>query len=127
MKKKNQLIVFCSLILSIFLACKSDIVKDKTSFTVTEESNGLYEINATFRDYKYERIQQAINQSVAPTTIFRTGYEDIDETITLTDKTQFYLKSSSGKLYIRFDKNENSSVSYQKIKEMAKAIEKALK
>jgi hypothetical protein len=126
MKKKNQLIVFCLLILGITLACKSEIVKDKTSFTVTEESNGLYEINAIFSDYKYDRVQQAINEVAAPTPIFKAK-GDVKATITLADKTTFYLKSSSGKLYVRFDKNKNSSVSYQKIKEMAKAIGEALK
>jgi len=45
-----------------------------------------------------------------------------DASITLDDKTTFYIRSKPGNLEIKLNKQENSAASYKKIKKMCEGI-----
>lgn len=121
MKTSTLLFIGCLLVLCISSAWKPEVMKDKTSVKVSEDET-LYELSASFNSNKNERVQQAINNEIQPKVIFKAGDSEIDATIKLANRTQFHLKSSDGKLYIKFDKSKNSVASYHQMQRLYKAI-----
>ncbi|MEX6687260.1 hypothetical protein QTN47_07125 [Danxiaibacter flavus] len=87
-----------------------------------KNNEDLYQFSASYNDKKTGKIENLINEKIAPTRLEWSGDDDIDVTTVLEDKTKFHLESSPGELRIRLDKTENSRDSYLKIKEMCEEI-----
>lgn len=125
MKTSVLLYLVCLLALSVSSAWRPEVGRDKTSFKVSEDET-RYELTASFSSHKNEKVQEAINHAIRPGVIFKDGKSEIDTTIKLANGTQFDLKSTSGKLSIKFDKSKNSVTSYHQMQRLYKAIRDSL-
>ncbi len=81
-----------------------------------------YQFSASYNERKTGKIENLINEKIAPTRLKWSGDEDVDVTTVLEDKTKFHLESSPGELRIKLDKTENSHDSYIRVKEMCEEI-----
>jgi hypothetical protein len=133
MKMSFFLTTFCLISLSAFLVySKFNANRDSTSITITE-ANDTYQLDAYYNANNTIKVLQYINRSIEPNGPLNPGndYFDvttrrIDITTTLSDKTEFCIKESPGKLKIVFDKRKNSSSSYWRIKAMCEGIKNVL-
>ena len=79
-------------------------------------------MSAYYDKSKTRQVQQCIDEHLGAKNNISFVNAETDATITLDDKTKFYIKSSPGELKIKLDKEENSFASYNEIKEMCTAI-----
>jgi hypothetical protein len=91
------------------------------------ESGGIYRFTAYYPEEKTRKVQQLINESISPNSLFSGPGDYMDVSTTLQDKTRFAIKSSPGTLKIKLDRDENTVASYQRIKEMCEEIKNTLK
>lgn len=96
-------------------------VFDKTSVIITE-SDAKYELTAEYNISKAARIQQYLHE------YFKSGLsaKEIDATVTLDDKTVFYVKSLPGELELKFDKRKNSPAALKNFKTLCEKIKAAV-
>ena len=92
-----------------------------------QEDEDEYKLSAHFEDRKTRAVQNFIKEYTASTVNFKSkGNNYVDATVTLDDNTKFYIKSYEGRLKIKFDKEQNSEESYEKIKEMCEGVKDLL-
>ena len=92
-----------------------------------QEDEDEYKLSAHFEDRKTRAVQNFIKEYTASTVNFKSkGNNYVDATVTLDDNTKFYIKSKEGLLKIKFDKEQNSEESYEKIKEMCEGVKDLL-
>jgi hypothetical protein len=68
-----------------------------------------------------------MNERLSPDGFFSPESDYYDKTVSLKDGTNFYIKSSPGKLKILLDKRENSEASYLRIKHICQRLKDVLK
>ena len=92
-----------------------------------QEDEEEYKLSAHFEDRKTRAVQNFIKEYTASTVNFKSkGNNYVDATVTLDDNTKFYIKSKEGLLKIKFDKEQNSEESYEKVKEMCEGVKELL-
>ena len=126
--KTNSIIsaVVCLVLcMSICPSC-SNPFDHNTSISV-HETHHSYQFSASYDKNSTRKVQQYINRSTEPNGLFDSD-EDYYFTAntSLEDGTKFYIKESPGKLEIKFDKQENSGASYNRIKKMCEGIKTIL-
>lgn len=91
-----------------------------------KDSDETFELAAEFDPDKTEQVREYLDEKL--TTGSDPSFEnaEVDATMTLNDKTHFYIRSNPGELLIRFNKSENSKASYLKMKELSKGLRDVL-
>ena len=129
MKTSIILTAVCLISLSAFLVfAKVSGMMDhgnNTSISINENDD-TYQLKAHYNAAKTTKVQRYINNCIAPNGLFKSENDYFDVTTTLTDKTEFYIKESPGKLKIVLDKRKNSTASYIRIKKMCEGIKDQL-
>lgn len=126
MKTSFYITAFCILSLSIFLVwTKFEINNHDISISVHEDDDS-YKFSASYNNSNTSRVQQYINNSIAPNGLFGSKNDDFDVTTTLADRTRFYIMEEPGRLKIELNKRKNSMASYLRIKKMCEGIKDVL-
>jgi len=126
MKTRLYLSTICLLSVSVFLLwAKFEVTRNFTSVSVIEDAD-TYLFTATYKADKARRVYNYINTSIRPVQLGNSENDYVDVTTVLSDKTQFYVKESSGKVKIKFDKWKNSRASYIRVKRMCDGIKAIL-
>jgi len=108
------------LLLCVCLSC-SHFHHNGTNITVSEDNN-MYKMIAKFDANKTKGIQDYIGQCLDNHGHISFVNSRTDASITLDDKTTFYIRSRPGNLEIKLNKKENTESSYDKIKKMCAGI-----
>jgi hypothetical protein len=125
MKKVLILVAAGVFLANIFSSCFNYHDND-VSISIQEDEEE-YKLSAHFEDRKTKAVQNFIKEYTASTINFKSSNNNyIDATVTLDDNTRFYIKSKEGLLKIKFDKEENSEASYEKVKEMCEGVKDLL-
>jgi len=124
MKKVFILIAASLILLNVLSSCYNYHSNDDVSISIKEDDNE-YRLSARFDDRKTRAIQNYICEFAEQRNFFKAGHH-IDGTVTLDDNTRVYIKSYEGHLKIKFDKEENSDESYEKVQEMCEGIKELL-
>ncbi|MFI5158158.1 MAG: hypothetical protein ACHQF4_04790 [Sphingobacteriales bacterium] len=122
MKTSFYLTAFCIIFLSVFLVWKKFEVYDHSINISVSENFDSYHFSANYNPENTGRVQDYINSSIAPNGLFRSENDYMDINTTLSDKTNFYIKESPGRVKITIDKRKNSFNSYMRIKKMCEGI-----
>jgi len=126
MKTRLYLSTICLLSVSVFLLwAKFEVTRNFTSVSVIEDAD-TYLFTATYKADKARRVYNYINTNIRPVQLGNSENDYVDVTTVLSDKTQFYVKESSGKVKIKFDKWKNSRASYIRVKRMCDGIKAIL-
>jgi hypothetical protein len=118
---KNLPLTTCYIALASLCSSCSWHHKGETSISVSETKN-YFKMSTYYDKSKTREVQKCIDKYLGSNNNFSFVNAETDATITLDDKTKFYIKSFPGELTIKFDKEENSYQSYNEIKEMCSAI-----
>ncbi len=125
MKKAFVLVAACVFLANIFSSCFN--YHDNDLSISIQEDEEEYKLSAHFEERKTRAVQNFIKEYTASNINFkRRNNNYIDATVTLDDDTKFYIKSKQGILKIKFDKEQNSEASYEKIKEMCEGVKELL-
>ena len=96
-----------------------------TSVTISD-SGDEYEMYASYDIDKARKIQRLLDRELN-VDIGRSGrHTHVDATITLDDRTTFYMQAFPGELKINFDKTRNSEDSWIRIQDVCEEIKEAL-
>lgn len=120
---KKSITSLCILLLIAVSSCLNK--KNDISVTVSE-SGTIFKFSARFPEDKTARVEKIMAENLSPNTIMTGGTKHIDATITLDDKTNFYMKSEPGDLNIEFDRYKNTKSSYERIRNMCEEIKTSL-
>ncbi|GAB3933181.1 hypothetical protein [Larkinella terrae] len=126
MKAPHFLLAFC-LFVSLVSITKAVVApkSDRTSFSV-RESDDSYQISATYDPDKTRKVQSYLDEYLTRSGDASFKNAQIDATMTLNDKTIFYIKSSPGNLLIKFDKKRNSEKALARFKKLAEKLRETL-
>lgn len=89
-----------------------------------KENDETYSIYASYARSRSRRIQHYIDQELHTNHLFTNSR--IDATMTLDDKTNLYVRTTPGKLYIRLNRQENDEAAYLRIKRLGEGIKQRL-
>jgi hypothetical protein len=98
---------------------------DRTSITV-KESDDFYQLSADYDPDKTGKVQGYLDDYLTQRGDVSFKNAQIDATMTLNDKTVFYIKSMPGKLIIKFDKRRNSRNAYARFKKLGDELKDLL-
>lgn len=122
MKYSNLFIIFCLLSFAFcFPYLKKEFNGDNIKISRTETVDG-FTFTAGFNKTKSPKIQAYIDEYLKPAGDFSLKNTEIDATITLNDKSTFYLKTTPGELKIVVEKDETSASNYFKLKIMCESL-----
>jgi hypothetical protein len=125
MKKVLILVAAGVFLANVFSSCIN--YHDNDLSISIQEDEEEYKLSAHFEDRKTRAVQNFIKGYTASAVNFKSkGNNYVDATVTLDDNTRFYIKSYEGRLKIKFDKEQNSEESYEKIKEMCEGVKDLL-
>lgn len=96
-----------------------------TSITIRDDDD-TYSLTASYDADKTGRVQQYINHSIQPNGLFSGVNDYLNVSTTLSDKTEFHVKESPGKLEIELNKKRNTTASYYRIKKMCEGVKTLL-
>jgi len=109
----------------VFSSCHNYHDHD-VSISINDDGD-IYQMTARFHDSKTRAVENYIRECTEDGHIFKYGgHGKMDATLTLDDETKVYIKSREGMLKIRFNKEENSEESYERIKDMCEGIKNLL-
>ncbi|GAB3333244.1 hypothetical protein GCM10027299_40530 [Larkinella ripae] len=98
---------------------------DKTSFSVSE-SDDSYQIAATYDPAKTDKVRAALDDHLKQRNDGSFKNTDLDATMTLSNNTIFYIKSSPGQLLIKLDKKRNSDQALARFKKLSQDLRELL-
>jgi light-regulated signal transduction histidine kinase (bacteriophytochrome) len=117
---------FSIVALSVFLIyARFGVFDHNISISVSEDQD-TYTFSARYADSNTGIVERYINKCISPDQLGTSGNDYIDVTTSLPDGTRFYVKESTGKLKIKFDKRINSAASFYRIKKMCDGIKEVL-
>ncbi|ASU35491.1 hypothetical protein [Mucilaginibacter xinganensis] len=127
MKTSFFIAAACLVTLSLFIGW-AKFTRNNDDITIAvAETDDAYTYTASFSEAATGRVQDYINHSIRPNSLFRSSHDYFDVNTTLADQTNFYVKESPGELRIRINKHKNSTASYLRIKNMCNGISNVLK
>ncbi|GAB3246078.1 hypothetical protein GCM10027347_00700 [Larkinella harenae] len=94
---------------------------DRTSFSV-KDSDSFYEVSARYDPDKTGKVQSCLDDHLRQRGSMSFRNTELDATMSLDDKTIFYIQSSPGKLFLKLDKRKNSDKAYAKFKKLGKEL-----
>ena len=89
-----------------------------------KENDNIYQLSASYDRERSGRLQRYIDAKLNTHHLFQNSR--MDATVTLDDKTNFYVKTSPGRLLIKLDKNTNDAAAYERIRELGEEIKQKL-
>ena len=120
----KKLIIICCAMQCIFLAAcwhnDGDI-----SFRY-KDNHDSYTMDARFSKNQARTAEQYMNDVLGEKNKFSFLNTQTDAVFTLNDGSKFYMKKSPGHILIRVNRDENSDITYHRIKEMCKGIKDAV-
>lgn len=112
--------------ISVLSSCHWHRGNHEVSVSVNDEED-IYQFSARFDDNKTIAVERYIKQCTEDGHIFKYGgHGDMDATLILDDNTRVYIRSREGRLKIKFNKEENSEESYERIRDMCEGIKELL-
>lgn len=124
--KKTFLLSVCSiLVVCVFFSCSHFHHGDDISISL-KDSRDSYKMTAYFNEKQTARVHKYMDEQLGKRNNFSFTNAVLDATLTLDDRTTFYIKSSPGDLEINFDKEKNSYESYVQVKKMCEGIKTVL-
>jgi hypothetical protein len=118
--------ILFSFIIFAYVAHKVRVnfVDDNNISIRVKETEDIYQLNAYYHRNQTARLQRHIDARLHTNHIFKNS--KMDATVTLDDRTSFYIRSSPGRLLIKLDKNANDAAACIRIKELAEDIKHTL-
>ena len=126
--KTRFLFVTVALFLGTVLSsCRHDYYhydRDNVSVTVQEDDEE-YRMNAHYDEDKTMAVDNYINSCTGSDCRYN-GHGNFDATLVLDDNSRVYIRSREGRLKIKFNKEENSAETYEKIRNMCEGIKELI-
>lgn len=120
MKMKYAVAIsICVMLLAGCVRYHSERVRHGSTSVTIRETDDHYKLDAKFRRSSTDEVERAINQALVEN---KFSDADFNGTITLEDESRVYVRLRSGRLRIRFDKDENSEASYERVKRLGDNI-----
>jgi len=113
------------LLIWVCLSCSHFHNDDDIGITINDSKN-YYKMSAYFSKNQTGKVHRYMDEKLGRHNNISFVNAEMDATITLDDKTTFYIKSFPGDLEIKLDKEKNSVESYMQVKEMCEGIKKVL-
>lgn len=124
MKMKYAVAIsICVMLLAGCVRYHSERVRQGSTSVTIKETDDHYKLDAKFRRSNTDEVETVINQVLERNMM---NDDDFDGTITLEDESRLYVRLRSGRLRIRFDKDENSEASYERVKRLGETIKIAI-
>ena len=98
----------------------SERIREGNISITVNESDRRYRVDAKFSRSKTKEVARVIDQMLDANNTLET--DDLDGTISLEDDSRVYVRLRSGRLKIRFDKDENSETAYDRIRDLTDKI-----
>jgi hypothetical protein len=86
------------------------------------ENENTYKMSAHFARSKTKAVHEYMDKKLGYPNNVSFVNNEIDATLTLQDKTTFYIKSYPGEIELKLDKEKNSYEAYRRVKEMCEGI-----
>ena len=126
MKIRFLLVAGVLFFISVLSSCHWHHSSHDVSVSINDDED-IYLFSARFDDSKTVAVERYIKQCTEDGHIFKYGgHGDMDATLTLDDNTRVYIRSREGRLKIKFNKEENSEESYERVKDMCEGIKELL-
>lgn len=113
-------IAICVMLLTGCVRYHSERIREGNISLTVKESDHRYRLDAKFSRSKTKEVARVIDQILDSNNSLET--DDLDGTISLQDDSRVYVRLRSGRLKIRFDKDENSETAYDRIKDITDKI-----
>jgi len=122
MRKKMLLLSFVLMVIAVttLSSCRHH---HNTSISV-KENGDVFQLSASFSPSKTRKLQHYMDSRLDSDVSFENT--EMDAVVTLDDETKFYMKSYPGFVKIRFNKNENSVESYEKMRGLCEGIKEVV-
>jgi hypothetical protein len=125
MKVRFLLVAGALFFMSVLSSCHRHHYHD-VAVSINDDDD-IYQLSARFDDRKTRVIEDYIEECTEAGNIFKNGDEDNrDVTLTLDDNSKIYIKSREGRLKIKFNKEENSEESFDRVRDMCEGIKEIL-
>jgi hypothetical protein len=126
--KKNSILIAAGMFLLVGLsACHVHRGNNHDLSVSVKESEDEYQFTASFDEDKTRKVQNFISNYTGEDGLFKNGgHVEIDANTTLDDNAQIYIRCHPGRLKIKFDRDDNSAISYEHAKEMCEGIKDIL-
>lgn len=99
------------------------------SISINDDED-IYQLSARFDERKTVAIEKYLRQcskSIDGSFMYNGNEHDyINANLILDDDTRVFVKSHNGRLKIKFNKEENSAASYERVKDMCEGIKELL-
>lgn len=125
----KTLILFISLFITSVDFNLSHIMMAKNLekfFLTLEESETEYSISAVYYVAKNKKVESVLNDYLKQSDDPSFKNTKLDANLTLSDKTNFYIKFYPGRLLIKFNKQKNTSKALFRFKEMGRELKRFL-
>ncbi len=113
-------IAICVMILTGCVRYHSERIREGSTSITVKESDHQYRMDAKFSRSKTSQVASIIDQELDHNASLDP--EEFDGDIVLEDDSKVYVKLRSGRLKIRFDKDDNSETAYERIKDLGDKI-----
>ncbi len=128
MKKIFLFLLICLVVVACFVSYTFHRVlhfnNDHDVSIKIKETGSMYQLYASYQRNKTYRVQRFMDAQLHTHDLFRNAR--MNAVVTLDDKTNFYIKTSPGSLYIKLNKDENNDEAYLRIKELGEQIKQKL-
>lgn len=118
--KYTVAIAICIMLLTGCVRYHSERIKEGNISITVKESDSRYRVDAKFSRSKTREVARVIDQMLDANNTLET--DDLDGTISLEDDSRVYVRLRSGRLKIRFDKDENSETAYERVRDLTDKI-----
>jgi len=102
-------------------ACRHRFHQGRTSIQL-KENELHYSMEANFNEDRTRAVQEYMNDVLGERNHMSFTNAVMDAWLTLDDHTHFYIYSYPGELNIKFNKHENSTESYNEIKQLCEGL-----
>jgi hypothetical protein len=124
MKKYTLSIAFAFIILTALSSCFHHHNHD-ISVSISDDEDE-YEMEANYKRSQTHAVQVYLNDHLLTGNMKLSRNDQVDEEITLDDKTTFYINSNPGSLQIKIDKTENTEEQCERIRQACEDLKEIL-
>lgn len=118
--KYTVAIAICIMLLTGCVRYHSERIREGNISITVKESDNRYRVDAKFSRSKTKEVARVIDQMLDANNTLET--DDLDGTISLEDDSRVYVRLRSGRLRIRFNKDENSETAYDRVRDLTDKI-----
>ncbi len=120
---KKSIVLLCAVTSITIFSCRHR--HGNTDITY-KDAGPHYSMEAYFNKNKSRDVEHYLDKAIGSASNISFVNTRTDATITLDDKTKFYLQKEPGHIEIKLDKRENSDAAYRNIKSMCEGIKEVL-